>query len=196
VHVRLVLREGLPAVSAARRGDRAQRPGTPLCPGRRDRLPQAGRVERLPLAAVPPGVALLLRLRSPLARGPRPRDQPLVRRKRALRRVIPSSAGSWRLRCVDSVRGCGSGLYELACGHDAEGIVAKWASGRYLSDGTTTSWLKLKNPDYTQAVGRHELSPVRAPAGAAHASRICSSRRSPSEGPQRRSLPPPARLIR
>ncbi len=85
------------------------------------------------------------------------RDQPLARRKQALRRIIPRSPGSSRLRFADSVRGRGKDLYELACGHDAEGIVAKWASGRYLSDGSTTSWLKLKNPDYTQAVGRHEL---------------------------------------
>jgi hypothetical protein len=49
-------------------------------------------------------------------------------------------------------------LFELK--HDgfrALGIVAKWARGIYHSDGRTTSWLKIVNPDYTQAQGRHEF---------------------------------------
>jgi hypothetical protein len=51
----------------------------------------------------------------------------------------------------------GTRLYELACERDLEGIVAKWADGTYQSDGRSTSWLKIKNPDYTQMEGRHEL---------------------------------------
>jgi hypothetical protein len=31
------------------------------------------------------------------------------------------------------------------------------AKGTYYVDGSTTSWLKVKNASYTQAVGRHEL---------------------------------------
>jgi hypothetical protein len=38
-----------------------------------------------------------------------------------------------------------------------EGIVAKWARGIYHTDGTTTSWLKVKNPDYSQMAVRHEV---------------------------------------
>jgi hypothetical protein len=40
---------------------------------------------------------------------------------------------------------------------DAEGIVAKWTKGTYHTDSATTSWLKIKNPSYSQAVGRYEL---------------------------------------
>jgi hypothetical protein len=39
--------------------------------------------------------------------------------------------------------------------------VAKWARGAYHADGVTTSWLKVKNPDHTQADGRHELFDAR-----------------------------------
>jgi ATP-dependent DNA ligase len=62
-----------------------------------------------------------------------------------------------RLRYVDHIRECGRDLFDLACAHDTEGIVAKWSRGRYCTDGATTSWLKIKNADYSQAVGRHEL---------------------------------------
>ena len=40
---------------------------------------------------------------------------------------------------------------------DLEGIVAKWKHGRYHSDGCTTSWLKVRNPQYSQMAGRPEL---------------------------------------
>jgi ATP-dependent DNA ligase len=45
----------------------------------------------------------------------------------------------------------------VACAHDLEGIVAKPAHGRYQSDGTSTNWIKIKNPSYTQITTRHEL---------------------------------------
>ena len=35
--------------------------------------------------------------------------------------------------------------------------MAKWARGTYQADGRGTSWLKIKNPDYSQLEGRHEL---------------------------------------
>jgi hypothetical protein len=38
-----------------------------------------------------------------------------------------------------------------------EGVVAKWEHGTYQIDGRGTSWLKIKNPDYSQIVGRPEL---------------------------------------
>jgi hypothetical protein len=34
---------------------------------------------------------------------------------------------------------------------------AKWSRGPYRGDGVTTSWIKIKNPHYSQAEGRHEL---------------------------------------
>jgi hypothetical protein len=47
-------------------------------------------------------------------------------------------------------------LYGATCGWDLEGIVAKRKDGRYVST-RTRSWLKIKNPDYSQAEGRKEL---------------------------------------
>jgi hypothetical protein len=36
-------------------------------------------------------------------------------------------------------------------------IVAKWARGRYETDGVSTSWLKIKNSRHSQREGRREL---------------------------------------
>jgi hypothetical protein len=64
--------------------------------------------------------------------------------------------GSWR----DSESGSltrGARLFELACERDLEGHLAKWSKGTYQCDGRGTSWLKIKNPEYSQVEGRHEL---------------------------------------
>jgi ATP-dependent DNA ligase len=53
-----------------------------------------------------------------------------------------------------SVEGRGCELYQLICAHDLEGIVAKRLGDPY---GPRTRWLKIKNPDYSQAEGRHEF---------------------------------------
>lgn len=89
------------------------------------------------------------------------RDLELVERKRRLLAVMPRI--QTRLRYVDHVWERGRDLYGAACAADAEGIVAKWSRGRYHSDGATTSWLKIKNPDYSQLEGRHELFERRGP---------------------------------
>ena len=52
-------------------------------------------------------------------------------------------------------------LFELACERDLEGIVAKHRGAPYSLDPTRTSWCKTKNPDYSQAKGRHELFAAR-----------------------------------
>jgi ATP-dependent DNA ligase len=49
----------------------------------------------------------------------------------------------------------GKGLYQLTCEHNLEGIVAKHRSGLY--DTRKPAWIKIKNPNYTQAEGRVEL---------------------------------------
>jgi ATP-dependent DNA ligase len=57
-------------------------------------------------------------------------------------------------------------LFRAACDRDLEGIVAKWGRGSYRRDGITTSWIKIKNRDYSQAEGRRELFERRhAPRG-------------------------------
>jgi hypothetical protein len=35
--------------------------------------------------------------------------------------------------------------------------VGKWANGTYQTDGRCTSWVKFKNPEYSQMEARHEL---------------------------------------
>lgn len=83
------------------------------------------------------------------------RSETLRGRKRELRRLVPRTNS--RLRFVDHLPGRGNDLYAAACARDTEGIVAKWAAGPYHTDGVTTSWIKVRNPDYSQAPGRHEL---------------------------------------
>jgi bifunctional non-homologous end joining protein LigD len=83
------------------------------------------------------------------------RGRPLFERKRRLAKVIPFDFET-RLRLLGHVPGRGRDLFRLVCDHDVEGIVAKWCRGTYHVDGRTTSWLKIKNPSYSQAVGRHE----------------------------------------
>jgi bifunctional non-homologous end joining protein LigD len=92
------------------------------------------------------------------------RSKSLVQRKRRLRRVLPTI--ETRLRYVDHVEERGGALFAEVCRVDAEGIVGKWAGGAYFVDGTTTSWVKVKNPDYTQVVGRHDLFAGRRGLGA------------------------------
>jgi ATP-dependent DNA ligase len=62
-----------------------------------------------------------------------------------------------RLMLLEPIERRGCRLFELACERDLEGIVAKWADGTYQTDGRSTSWLKIKNPVYSQMEGRHEL---------------------------------------
>jgi ATP-dependent DNA ligase len=58
---------------------------------------------------------------------------------------------------LDHIEERGRDLYRVACAHDLEGIVGKWAHGTYRTDGRATSWVKIKNLDYTQMRDRHEL---------------------------------------
>src|SRR4051812_38427324 len=84
---------------------------------------------------------------------------PLLERKRRLRAIVPRSRS--RLLHVDAIAERGTDLFRLACRRDLEGIVAKWAHGTYQCDGRRTSWLKIKNPDYSHMEGRRELFEAR-----------------------------------
>ena len=70
-----------------------------------------------------------------------------------------------RLLYVDHVEARRGDFFQVACAHDLEGIVGKLASGRYHADGTSTNWIKIKNPDYTQMTARHELFERRTGSG-------------------------------
>jgi bifunctional non-homologous end joining protein LigD len=91
------------------------------------------------------------------------RSQPLRARKMALRRIMPWVES--RLRYLDHVEGRGIDLFRVACDRDLEGVVGKWAQGSYSSNPRTTSWVKIKNPRYSQMEGRHELFERRRPEG-------------------------------
>ena len=82
------------------------------------------------------------------------RNQPLRERKRLLKRTMPRVQSNVRL--VEQVVGRGADFFGVACENDLEGIVAKWAGGTY-QHGPGTSWLKIRNPEYSQWTGRREL---------------------------------------
>lgn len=106
------------------------------------------------------------------------RPLPLLERKRRLLDVIPRIES--RVRYVDHVHETGVRFFELARERDLEGVVGKYARGIYQGDSTVTSWIKVKNPTYSQAEGRHELF---------------EQRRSPEPRP-RRTLTAPTLLLR
>jgi bifunctional non-homologous end joining protein LigD len=80
------------------------------------------------------------------------RGLPLLERKGVLRQVVPQVG--CRVLYVDHVAGRGVDLFRAVCDADMEGIVAKRADGLYTPD--ETSWLKIKNRDYSQGEGRRE----------------------------------------
>ncbi len=83
------------------------------------------------------------------------REMPLHQRKNSLRRLIKKSAK--RTFFVDHIRGEGSLMYQQICEMDMEGIVAKPLMSSYRPLRGQTTWIKVKNPKYTQAEGRSEL---------------------------------------
>jgi bifunctional non-homologous end joining protein LigD len=82
------------------------------------------------------------------------RNRPLLERKRRLRALVPRV--ETRFLYLDHVERRGIDLFQAVCRADLEGVVAKWNHGPYHTDGVTTSWLKIKNPTYSQAIGRSD----------------------------------------
>jgi bifunctional non-homologous end joining protein LigD len=85
------------------------------------------------------------------------RDAPLLERKKLLKRLVPKQPSP--ILYVEHMRE-GVALFEAVCAQDLEGIVAKLATGRYTPDETT--WVKIKNPTYSQAEGRADFFDGRA----------------------------------
>jgi bifunctional non-homologous end joining protein LigD len=83
------------------------------------------------------------------------RDCPLLDRKRALRRIMPTHRS--RLLYVDHVVGRGEDLFRLVCAKDLEGVVAKWKRGRYM-ESERTSRGKIKNRSTVRTLGVRSLS--------------------------------------
>jgi ATP-dependent DNA ligase len=80
------------------------------------------------------------------------RGLPLSERRRALQPILPP--GSRVVSEALSVVGRGRSLLALTREHDLEGIVAKKLADPYEP---STRWLKIKNPAYSQSVGRAGL---------------------------------------
>ncbi len=79
------------------------------------------------------------------------REKPLLHRKAVLRQLVPS--GSVCVLYASEVVEHGIELFRVARERNLEGIVGKHKDSVY---GDGARWLKIKNPEYTQAVGRAE----------------------------------------
>jgi len=75
----------------------------------------------------------------------------LLERKRRLRILIQQPE---RLFYCDHFEQYGKSLFQIACEHDLEGIVAKHKNDPYTP---STKWLKIRNQQYSQWAGRDEL---------------------------------------
>ncbi len=82
------------------------------------------------------------------------RDLPLIDRKQILRSIVPHAPS--RILYSDHIEEHGDQIFEFACQQDLEGIVAKWKHGSYLPNSTATTWMKVKNPSYSQLDLRNE----------------------------------------
>jgi bifunctional non-homologous end joining protein LigD len=80
------------------------------------------------------------------------RPLPLLRRKALLRRILQPAPTS--VLYADHVTGAGRKFFASVCAQDLEGIVAKLMRGAYAEP---TTWIKIKNRDYTGARDRYEL---------------------------------------
>jgi len=82
------------------------------------------------------------------------RKLPLRDRKSILRDIVPKDS-----RCIlfaKHVPKRGREFFAAVCEQDLEGIVAKWKEAPYNPAALPLSWIKVKNPDYSQAPDRHE----------------------------------------
>jgi bifunctional non-homologous end joining protein LigD len=89
------------------------------------------------------------------------RDRPLLGRKTALRKLIPRKPHA--VLYVDHVT-TGTDLFRVICEREMEGVIAKQASAGYTPEATT--WVKIKNREYSQAVGRADFFNGRGSASA------------------------------
>ena len=80
------------------------------------------------------------------------RERPLAERKTLLRELLPCPSRA--ILYVEHVAS-GTDLFRLICERDMEGVVAKQASASYTPEATT--WVKIKNRAYSQAIGREDF---------------------------------------
>ena len=82
------------------------------------------------------------------------RSLPLIERKQRLHELIKRSRFE-QIIYAQHIETQGVTFFDEICRRDLEGIVAKRRRSIYKNNGT--GWLKIKNPKYSQAVGRHDL---------------------------------------
>jgi bifunctional non-homologous end joining protein LigD len=80
------------------------------------------------------------------------RKMPLIERKKKLKRLIERSQ-CFEIIYAQHVECDGKLLFEEVCERNLEGMVCKRKNSIYAEHG----WVKIKNPHYTQAEGRHEM---------------------------------------
>jgi bifunctional non-homologous end joining protein LigD len=83
------------------------------------------------------------------------RGLPLVERKARLFDLLPADHA--RLLYVDHVEGDGARFLQAVSAMDLEGVIGKYSTGIYQTDATSTSWVKVGNPKYSQMEGRADL---------------------------------------
>ena len=82
------------------------------------------------------------------------RDAPVHARKETSRKQIRKTR---RMFFVDHLERTGKAMFAEIRARDMEGIVCKPAISPYRLVNDKTTWIKVKNPKYSQAEGRHEL---------------------------------------
>jgi bifunctional non-homologous end joining protein LigD len=82
------------------------------------------------------------------------RGLPLLDRKDRLRRLLEAHRPD-RVLFAKHIEAHGIKFFQAVCESDCEGIVAKRKDGVYSARGRT--WIKIKNPSYSQGEGRREL---------------------------------------
>src|ERR1700730_12093800 len=85
------------------------------------------------------------------------RHEPLIDRKRELRRLLAGLPRMRRLQYVDHLEQRGTALFQRVCEMDLEGIVAKHSFGPYVAARERMKWFKIRNRSYSQIQGREEL---------------------------------------
>jgi bifunctional non-homologous end joining protein LigD len=80
------------------------------------------------------------------------RQIPPIERKKKLNRLIQRTRGP-RSSTAQHVERDGKLLFEEVCERNLEGMVCMRKSSIYAEHG----WIKVKNPHYAQAEGRHEM---------------------------------------
>jgi len=89
------------------------------------------------------------------------RGLPLIERKARLKRLLRRKRS--QLLYVDHIETVGQRLFEKACDLDREAIVAKRKDSLYrATEKPSPYWIKIKNPDYSQAEGREEFLILRS----------------------------------